>query len=181
MAGEAIRGIASTVAMIDALPVAARYELADLLGKIGRDVLAAQQAAAPVGATGNLRAGLTMQLLTDQLKVRVGLLGIAAVSKSALRRAQRSGGDPRNLGDLYYGRFVEFGRKAQNAPSRRKPGTSRSAVRRRLRGLLKGYVTVAPAAARPFVELPDADVDTAVDGRLDAFWDKLLSDAGAGA
>ena len=178
MAGEAIRGIASTVAMIDALPAAARFELADLLGKIGRDVEAEQKSAAPVGETGDLRAGITMQLLTDQLKVRVGLLGIAAVSKSALRRAQKSGGDPRNLGDLYYGRFVEFGRKSQNAPSRRKPGTSRSAVRRRLRGLLKGYVTVAPMAARPFVELPDDDVDAAVDGRIDGFWSKLLADAG---
>ena len=184
MAGEAVRGLASTVSMLDALPVAAKHELADLLGKIGRDVLADQRAHTP-SDTGNLRAGLSLQLLTNQLKVRVGLLGVAATSKSAQRRAQQAGGgDPRNLGDIYYGRFVEFGRSAQKVVvTRRRAGAPKVLRngRKRLEDLIKPYVlTVKPMAPRPFVELPDADLDQAVDGRLAAFWDKTLDDAGGG-
>ena len=170
MADETVQGLADTYALMGELPAAARFELADVLGRMGRDILAAQQAVV-AKATGALRAGLSAQLLTDQLRVRVGLLGLA----------RRSG--KRNLGDLFYGIVVEKGRKAQTVlVQRRRAGSGKLLRNRRKRveDIVATYsLKVKAADARPFVELPAPQVDAISTQRLADFWGRTFQRAGA--
>lgn len=172
MTGEVVQGMADTYALFGELPTAARFELADLLGRLGRDILAREQALA-AKATGALAAGLSSQLLTEQLRVRVGLLGLK----------RRSG--KKNLGDLFYGIIVNYGRKAQTVlVNRRRAGSSKLLRNRRKRveDLLKTYsMRVTALAPRPFVDGPSVDVDSIATQRLADFWSKALTRAGTGA
>lgn len=172
MAGEAVQGMADTYALLGELPAAARFELADLLGRLGRDILAREQAIV-AKATGALQAGLSSQLLTDQLRVRVGLLGLA-----------RSSGK-KNLGGLFYGIIVNYGRKAQTVlVDRRRAGATKLLRngRKRVEDLLKTYsLRVTPLAPRPFVDGPEIDVDGIATQRLADFWSGVFSRTGAAA
>jgi hypothetical protein len=187
MAAE-IRGLAEADAFLHGLPIAAAHELADLIGRVARDVSAAQQDAAP-SETGHLRGGLTTQLLTERLRARVGLLGIKG------GRGARTA-----LGSRYYGRFVNFGRKAQTVLvtrrlKRRVKGNGRNGTKRRViyegastrlrrRGPNRGTaigspykMRVKPRAAREFVHLPAAQA-IAVQ-RIADYWSRVLPAAGA--
>lgn len=183
-----MRGLAEANALFNNLPVAAAHELADEIGRISRDVSAAQYDAA-AHATGHMRAGLTVQLLTEWLSARVGLLGI-----SGGRRSKAA------LGTRYYGRFVNFGRKAQTVLAtrrlkRRVKGNGRNGTKRRMiyqapsqrlrrKGPNKGTpigsaykLRVKGRAAREFVHLPAAQAIAAQ--RLATFWSRVLPAAGA--
>lgn len=186
MAAE-IRGLAEANAFLHGLPIAAAHELADLIGRVSRDVSAAQQEATP-SVTGHLRGGLTVQLLTERLRARVGLLGIKGGRRSKAV-----------LGDRYYGRFVNFGRKAQTVLvtrrlKRRVTGNGRNGTKRRViyegastrlrrRGPNKGTAIGSPyklrvkaRAAREFVHLPAAQAIAAQ--RIADFWSRVLPAAG---
>lgn len=179
--------IEQAVAMFEALPNAAEHELQDMMGRLGRDILAIQRERV-ARATGALAAGLSSQLLVDEkvLRLKVGLLGVPVTSKSARRRARKSGsGDPANLGAVYYGRFVEFGRMAQTVLRKRRQlagNTSPENLKRRVRdkvGTAK-ELDVAKADPRPFVNpVPDGAVDTLIDARLQAFLDRVMAQAEA--
>lgn len=187
---DTVAGLNQAIHEIQALPNAARYEFADMLGRLGRDILAVQRGRVP-RATGALAAGLSSQLLVDDalLRLRVGLLGTEATSKSAKRRAAKAGGgDPRNLGDVFYGRFVEFGRKAQTVAverRRRVNGALRTEAgsrgrRKRVEDIVKTYtMRVSALAPRPFVNVPDGAVDALVDRRTGDFWERTLSRSAA--
>lgn len=190
---EAIQGLNQAIATIEALPNAARWEFADMLGRLGRDILAIQRAHV-ARDTGALAAGLSSELHINEatIRLRVGLLGVEARSKSAQRRAAKAGGgDPRNLGDIFYGRFVEFGRKAQTVAVERRrrvggklryePGSR--GRRKRIEDFVgpNGSYTmdVRAMAPRPFINPPDGSVDAVVDQRTTSFWERTLSRAGA--
>lgn len=180
------------IAMFEALPNAAELELADLMGRMGRDVLAIQRARVAKD-TGTLAAGLSSQLLVDEklVRLRVGLLGVEAMSKSARKRAAREGrSDLRNLGDIYYGRFVEFGRRAQTVTVHRLSRAARVTWRERVRarrarssvkpadlGSVYTLKVRARAAARFVNPVPDTAVTGLVDQRLQTFLDRVMTRA----
>jgi hypothetical protein len=203
---ERVRGLAAAVSLVDALSAAVRHEVADALGPIGRDVLAAQRAdlAAQYGQaiddrgrsnasrrTGALSAAAQLQLDIERLRARIG------VGESGLKRRSK----------YFYGRFYEFGRRAQVVTVTRnlrrkvrqkrvekgryaKGGRSieyeqgRDQLRRR--GPNKGTrvgstykLRVKAKAARHFVfkDRPELNVD----GRLAAALDRAIARAGATA
>lgn len=153
------RGFREASALLERLPQAARERLGYLLAEIGAEISAAQKAAVP-RRTGHLAAGLDVELLLQELRVRMGLLTF------------RGGRNSR-----YYGRFVEFGRRAQTVRVTR--GTSASprswAARRKHNQKVRGPYTmrVSPMAARPFVHLPGAEDRVA--RRTAEFWSEVLS------
>lgn len=188
MSSDRVRGLSQAFSLFDGLPAAAAHELADLIGRVARDVSAAQQEAAP-SDTGHLRGGLTTQLLTERLRARVGLLGING------GRAARAA-----LGSRYYGRFVNFGRKAQTVLvtrrlKRRVTGNGRNGTKRRViyegastqlrrRGPNRGTAIGSPykmrvkaKAAREFVHLQAAQAIAAQ--RIADYWSRVLPAAGA--
>ncbi|MDX5984694.1 hypothetical protein SIL82_10505 [Sphingomonas echinoides] len=187
---EAIQGLNQAIATIEVLPNAARWEFADMLGRLGRDILAIQRAHV-ARDTGALAAGLSSELHVDDalMRLKVGLLGVEARSRSAKRRAAKAGGgDPRNLGDIFYGRFIEFGRKAQTVVverRRRVAGQLRTEPnsrgrRKRIEDIAGTYkMNVRAMAPRPFINPPDGSVDAVVDQRTTSFWERTLSRAGA--
>lgn len=166
---EALRvdGLAESYALLGAIPDAAREQLAGGIETIASDVLAAQRRDV-AKRTGALAAGLSLDLQIDALRARVGLLGTAARSASAKRRALRQGrAVGRNYGDLYYGRFVEYGRREQVVNVRR--GSNGRPYR----------MHVSALVARPFVHVDRPEID--VEQRLADFWSGVLAKAGAGA
>lgn len=180
MTGERVRGLAEANSLLGALPAAARHELADEIGRIGRDVLAAQQRDV-ARDSGELQAGLSLQLLTDELRVRVGLLNT---------RPGRS--------KLYYGRFVENGRRAQTVLvtrhlKRKVRGNGKTSARRmayeatghrlRKRGPNAGTpvgsawkMRVRAMGARPYVYKDRPEIDVAQ--RLADYWGRTIDRAG---
>lgn len=161
MAGR-LQGATEASALFEALPSAARNEMADTLDRIGRDVRAAQIARAP-SATGALRSEITVQLLTDQLKVRVGLFGPR--SKAA-----------------FYGRVINGGRKAQTVlVQRRRVGATKLLRNRRKRveDIVATYrLRVRALAPDPFIDLPAAELDGIATQRIADYWSRALAFAG---
>jgi hypothetical protein len=155
-----LKGFTETEAWLSGLEASTRAKLAELLAEFGVEVSAAQKAAV-ARATGHLAAGLGVDLLLDRLRVRIGLLSL------------KSGRNSR-----YYGRFVEFGRRAQTVRVIRGTSASKrsaSARRKRAAGadLRKPYsLRVKPMAPRPFVNLPG--IDERLARRTADFWSGVL-------
>jgi len=156
------RGFAETGSFLDRLPDETRGRLAWLLAELGTEVSAAQKAAlaSKTHGTGFLSGGLGVDVLLERLRVRIGLLALQAG-----RRSSR-----------YYGRFVEFGRRAQTVRVIR--GTSASpksaSVRRKHNQRVRGAYTlrVRAMAPREFIFLPD--LEARADRRLADFWSEIL-------
>ena len=155
-----------------------------MLGRLGRDILAVQRARV-ARDTGALAAGLSSQLEREQyIRLRVGLIGSPGRSRSSRRKFEQTGYEARNLGDIYYGRFVEFGVSAQTVAvtrGRKRAATGRS-YRKNGRSLTVGApykMKVAGQQARPFVELPDSDLDQMIANRIADFWADTFAKAGA--
>lgn len=89
-----VRGDKSFARLLKQLPDAVKKEIIVEHHVTGREVLAEQQARVPV-RRGKLKAGLSMKVLPASMRLQVGLIG-----RPINRR-------------LYYGRIVQFGRKAQ--------------------------------------------------------------------
>jgi hypothetical protein len=132
------------IRLFDTLPASADTTLKAELPKIGANILARQKDDVSI-RTGDLWRGLSVQTLDDGLKVRVGLVNVVAPNGRS--------------GSLYYGRFVEYGRKGQTVlvqRRRRVDGRLRSSRGRKIAGdLVATYkMRVGPAPARPFVNTP---------------------------
>jgi hypothetical protein len=93
MASTPVQGLADSYSLLDRIPQAARDQLAVEEARIGYEVLAAQQRDAPK-RTGGLSGALSVQLMIEELRVRIGLLA---------PKARR----------FFYGRIIERGRRAQ--------------------------------------------------------------------
>lgn len=167
------KGMQELLALFGTLPKAADAEIREEIPKVGAQVLAAQKEAVPV-RTGDLWRGLTTQVLDGGRKVRVGLVGKGDAASS------------KRL-NLYYGRFVEFGRRGQTVAvqrRRRVGGRLRTLNRRkRAQDIVATYaMKVSPMPPRPFVYGPAAlaaELDAAED--LASFWDKVLAREAANA
>jgi hypothetical protein len=194
MARNSVQGLAETYSLFGALAEAARDEMALELAQIGGELLEAQQADV-ARKTGTLAGALEKQVLTDRLKVKVGLL-------SGAREARKFNGRQRKAvaGGPYYGRIVEGGRSAQTVlvtrriKKRRVQGNGRNTKRtvvydtakKRLRrssspnrGTFVGdayKLRVKAKAARPFVAQPL--FQQVAENHLSEFWAKLLARTG---
>jgi hypothetical protein len=161
MAFERIRGLDAAEALFDTLDNDAALELGKLLAELGGLEHAAQVADVPE-ETGALRAGLAVQLQLARLRVRVGLLGL-------------KGG--RN--NLFYGRPVEKGVRAQTVTvQRRRRVGGRLRTKRNRKQASDIVVTyslhVKARAARPFIYPDRPELETSIDNRIDAFWQRIL-------
>lgn len=169
-----LKGMDTLLSLFDTLPKATEQEIKVDLPKIGADVLAAQKSEVPV-RTGDLWRGLSVQVLNGGWKIRVGLVG----STSRVTGKTQYG--------LFYGRFVEFGRRGQTVKVQRRrriKGRLRSSRGRKLaEDIVATYsMKVQPAAPRPFVYSPAAEAAALTGGEnLADFWDNVLARAGGGA
>jgi hypothetical protein len=182
MRSNQVDGLAETYSMLGRLPEAAREQVGVEMALIGYEVLRAQKRDVDKH-TGALAAGLSLQLELDELRVRVGLIGMKARSKSALRAARKSGRAPgESFGDLYYGRFVEFGRKAQTVlVERRKRVDGKLRLgpgrRKRAEDIAKTYsLRIKARAPRPFVHVDRPEIRA--EQRLANFWTEVLGKSG---
>lgn len=162
MARSNAQEFADAVAMFDMIPTAAEQELVVEIGIISRDLLAIQRQHVPVD-TGELDSALAFAVMVDQLRARIGLINQKVTP--------------------FYGRIVEFGRKAQTVwveRRRRVGGMLRlSRGRKRAEDVAAAYALhVAPRAPHPFVDPPDIDLDAIAATRLADFWANTLSRAG---
>lgn len=188
-----IEGLAETYSLLDQMPHAAQDELAVEMAILGREILAAQQADVAKD-TGKLSAALSLQLLLERLKIRVGLIGQAARTFNGRSYKARTGGP-------FYGRFVEFGRAAQTVLVTRRikqrrlignnrKGSTRQTIfggaskRLRRRGPNRGTPIGSPykmrvrgKEARPYVAQPL--LQEAASSVLADFWSNALKRLGA--
>jgi hypothetical protein len=159
-----VDGLAQTYSLFDAIPESARNRLAAELGLIATDVLAAQRSDV-AKRTGELSAGLSEEVQIDELRARVGLLGI-------------KGGRSK----LFYGRIVEAGRRAQVVlVQRRRRGGGKLRLgpgrRKRAEDIAATYsLRVSPLPPRPFVHVDRPEIRA--EERLAGFWAQVISDAG---
>ena len=164
MASNRIQGLADAYALFDAIPQAAQDELDGLLIDIGEMAYSEQRADVPE-RTGALASGLRIQELLNSLRVRVGLIGLA-------------GGRAK----LFYGRIINFGRRAQVViVSRRKPGIAKrtSSGRKRADDIAATYaLRVKPMPPREFITAPRPEFQAAVAQRLANFWSRVMDKAG---
>jgi hypothetical protein len=173
-ATQAMKGMQTLLSLFDTLPKATEQEIKVDLPKIAADVLAAQKQEVPIH-TGDLWRGLSIQVLNGGWKIRVGLVG--STSRATGKTSY----------GLYYGRFVEFGRRGQTVRVQRRrriAGRLRSSRGHKLAGdIVASYSMKVPAAAaRPFVYSAAAE-GAALTGaeNLADFWDNVLARAGGGA
>ena len=162
------RGFAEAITLFERLPQAARARVGNLLLELAGEVSVAQKAqlAAKTSGTGFLGRGIEADVMVGELRAQAGLLAMA--------RRKRS--------KRFYGRFVEFGRKAQNVWVTRGTSSSlKSATTRRRRA--KGLTVREPymmkvrgMAPRPFIVLPD--IEDRVLRRAAQFWADVLPAAG---
>jgi hypothetical protein len=173
MARDRLAGMDTLLKLFDTLPKATEDELKSDLPKIGSIVLGIERGAVAV-RTGDLFRGLTTQVLNGGLKIRIGLVGATS----------RSGKTSYNL---YYGRFVEFGRGHQivQVERRRRVGGRLRTQNRRKRAsdiVARYNLNVRAEPPRPFVNTPQAET-AALDGieALADFWSKVLARSGVSA
>lgn len=195
---EKLAGMGETLRYFDQLPVEARHELQDTIGRAARGVLLEQQTVV-AKKTGALAARLTLALIAEKLAARIGLVGVGAGRRTKYDAAS------------FYGRFVHFGRAAQTVvvtrrvKARKVRGNGRVRAngtksertvsylnqkeRLRRRGPNKGTPIGSPyrmkvraMGARPFIDPPGAR--DAADAEIGGFWDRLdarIGGGGAGA
>jgi hypothetical protein len=100
-----VRGDRSFRRLIDKLPDSVRQMIVGQMRVTGTQVLAQQRSLAPF-RTGAVKGALSMRILPNSLKLKVGILG------KPLNRK------------LFYAHIIEFGRKAQTVQAKRASGTS---------------------------------------------------------
>jgi hypothetical protein len=180
---ETVTGADNAALRFLALGTAAQAELKTTLEKVGAGVLALQQGLAPV-LTGRLRTALTVNEEVERLRVRVGIFGKLAQSKSTVRKYRKAGRDPAgaaNHGSLFYAIIQESGRRAQTVTVTRgttaSPGSSASR-RKHNQTLRKPFTMRVPAmAGRHFIHVEDR-IGAVAERYLARFWDETLKRAG---
>ena len=167
-----VGGLDGTLQFVDQLAPAARDQLVVELAILSRELSAAQYAEAP-RATGALAAALSYQVTPENLRARIGLLlGGRDAGKFNGRSFKARAGGP------FYGRFVEFGRKAQTVVvtrhlARRVVGNGRGKGRRVLYAGKPYTMRVSALPPRPFVAQPL--LEQVVDRSLADFWSQVLN------
>ncbi|NLS28160.1 hypothetical protein S2M10_31690 [Sphingomonas sp. S2M10] len=169
MIWEKLQGVDAIQQMMDQVSSAARDELAVELGIISRDLLAWQRSAAPKD-TGELAGFLSIWVMVDELRARVGFIS----AKGARGQGNKT--------KVFYGRFVQYGRKAQTVLvtrhlKRKVRGNGRYGTTKRVIYDGKPYpLRVKAMAPRNFIFAPNADAIVAQ--RVADFWSNTFQRAG---
>ena len=133
------------------MPDDMKVEMGEQMELAGDALLNSMRADVP-RKTGKLAAGLSKKVLKGSLNLKVGFIG-----KPINRR-------------LFYGRIVEFGRKAQTVNVTRRIKSGGRAYQMRVRAM----------GARPFVYSKRTDLRRVMGELLRAYWDKVLARAARG-
>jgi hypothetical protein len=153
------------------MPEAMRRSMVEMMDGIGSEMLAEMIAAAP-SRTGALRAGLSKRVSPKTMRLRVGIIGRAVARR------------------LFYGRIINFGRKAQTVTVSRKGAhlaIGGRSIGRRARALSAGTkgvyrLRLSAIPANPFVTGVGRSLRRKIAGpRIDAFWGRALASAAQGA
>jgi hypothetical protein len=119
MARKGFSGIGRVRRMLKRLPDEFRAEMEAALKSTGQTIRAGMQAklaATTRKRTGALSSAINFKVYPKSLALRVGIIGRAARSRSTIRKYRRQGksvAEVRNLNGLFYGRVLNFGRRAQ--------------------------------------------------------------------
>ena len=187
-----VRGDTGFRRVLSRLPDEVRDGMADLLDDFGNKLLAQMKADVPV-ATGFLKSRLSKRLARRSLLLRVGFVGKGS-KKMPTRRVTRVVNGRRwkapdqFVGHQFYGRFVEFGRKAQTVT------VTRRAIRLRMTGNNKKnggareityksgvyQMRVRAMAARPFIFKRRSQMRSELRARLSNYWGHVLAAAAVG-
>lgn len=150
--------------LFDVLPQVVKDQITALLGEASVAILADERSAAAPARTGKLESSLTVQDMASELRARIGLMGAGA--KSA-----------------WYGRVINFGRKAQVViVQRRRIGAAKTLRHRRKRiedigATYALHVTALPA--RDFVDFSRPAVDAQITSALNALWPRVKQELGS--
>jgi hypothetical protein len=163
--------------MFGRIGATAAEDAAELIEIIGTEVLAAQNRDV-AKRSGALAAALSMRFKSEELTARIGLL-------IGGRDASRSNGRNRSsvAGGPFYGRFVEYGRRAQTVlvtrriKRRKIRGNGRTSKRRVLYDGKAYSMKVKAMAPRPFVHKDRPEIRA--EQRIATFWAQVLDRNGA--
>lgn len=184
-----LMGLEASYALFASLPDLAQAELKETLQDLAKDALEIQQSLVPQD-TGTLKGALSIKEAIESLRMRIGLIGEAATSKSTKQRLAREakagspGREAQSFGALFYGRIVELGRKAQTVWVTRgttaspKSWSSQKRAKAKLTVRKPYKMQVRAMAARPFVHI-ESRMDAVVNNRISGFWNNLLNRGGA--
>lgn len=181
MASNRLDGLAETYSLLGAIPQAAREQVGVEMALIGREVLTAQRRDV-AKRSGALEGGLRIEGRLEELRLRIGLIGIKSRARFNPLLARQPGV---NFGSLYYGRFVEFGRRGQTVlvtrriKDRKITGNGRTSARQVAYGGKAYSMKVKAMAARPFVHKDRPEIRA--EQRLANFWSQTLGKAEAAA
>ncbi|MBX3562584.1 MAG: hypothetical protein KF780_12330 [Sphingomonas sp.] len=160
-----IRGAGRLTSLLRFLPESIRAQAIEDVDRTG-DAILAMQRADVTRRSGALAAGLKKQFFTRRIALRVGII---------------------NERKLYYSRFVEKGRKAQNviavrqSASRAYAAVPRGGIGKRARALARGIkgvyrMNIKAMAARPFVRSARAvQAQRELGGRIGTFWARVMA------
>ncbi|WP_076071724.1 HK97 gp10 family phage protein [Sphingomonas montana] len=171
-----VKGAAGVRKLLRALPDAARDGMADVLDDYGSKVLAAMRQDVAY-KTGFLRSRLSKNLSRKSLRLKVGFIGKRANGAIKLRGDQF-------VGKQFYGRFIEFGRKAQTVTVRRRRagGKGLRNGKKKAEDIAATYqLRVRAQGARPFVFKKRAALRGGLTTSLNTYWDDVLTAAASGA
>jgi hypothetical protein len=190
-----VKGDVGVRKLLRQLPDAAREGMADILDDYGSKLLLAMQRDIPVD-TGTLKSRLSKKLSRKTLQLKVGFVGKRANGEITRKVTERSNivhGGRRKLNDQFvggqfYGRFVEFGRKAQTVRVTRRAkllritGNNKTAANRRQHIYGSGVYSmkVKAMAARPFIFKKRPQLRQELSTKLRTYWDNTLKAAAAG-
>lgn len=163
-----IKGIISTRRLLKRVPDAIRDELASTIRAAGPELQNAIVARTPRGKTGRLVAGVSWKFYAATLRLVVGFVG---------RPTNRK---------LFYGRILEFGRRAQTVTVHRLSKKHRKQwVGRIGAGTARGSakptdlgstyrLRVKALQPRRFVYSPTTNLRVVMNRRLNGIWDRAL-------
>lgn len=149
--------------LFDILPQIVKDQITTLLGEASVAILADERAASAPARTGALQAALTVRDLVGELRARIGLMG------PGTKRA-------------WYGRVINFGRKAQVViVQRRRIGTAKTLRhrRKRIEDIGSTYaLRVTALPARDFIDFSRPAVDAEITTALNALWPRVINKVG---
>jgi hypothetical protein len=186
-----VRGGRGFRKILKQLPDAAREGMADILDLYGSQLLTAMRQDVPVD-TGYLKGRLSKRLARKSLLLRVGFIGkgdngpVRSVTRKTNRGRRRN--NDQFVGKQFYGRFVEFGRKAKTVRVTRRAkvlritGNNRNGNKREFTYGSGVYsMNVPRMAGRPFIFKKRPGLRSKLSEDLRGYWTNVLTAAAAGA
>lgn len=143
-----VRGGAKIRRLMRRMPEAVQTEIVGSLDRWGGELATAIRARTPRGKTGRLLAGIKHKVFPKSLRMQVGLL---------VTKKERQ--------DLFYGRILDLGRKAQQVRVRRRTKSGR---------ISSFVMNVGAIRAKHFVTGPLSNLRAGLNRHIKGIWDRAL-------